>query len=182
MVRLQCFGVLPVQVGGYARVHRPALRAKRERGLAYGNCVRAREEVSSANVCSIGRRPRRSRITSTPSSSVAASSTRTRSGITAENARSSAISTSWRPTELWMPSSLSTTCHRLDGEVRDAGSDSEEARLRSTIPRIGDIISLALAAFLCRPPTRSREERWDWADGRTEGERARAPSMGAYAL
>ncbi len=45
--------------------------------------------------------------------------------------------------------SLETTCHQLDRAIHDAWSGSEEAQLLSTIPGVGEIISLALAAFLC---------------------------------
>ncbi|MGA7862072.1 MAG: IS110 family transposase [Thermoplasmata archaeon] len=45
--------------------------------------------------------------------------------------------------------SLDTTCKRLDQEIHIAWSGSEEAQRLSTIPGVGEIISLALAAFLC---------------------------------
>ena len=44
---------------------------------------------------------------------------------------------------------LEATCHQLDRAIHDAWSGSEEAQLLSTIPGVGEIISLALVSFLC---------------------------------
>jgi len=44
---------------------------------------------------------------------------------------------------------LETTCRQLDQKIHLAWASSEEAQLLSTIPGVGEIISVALAAFLC---------------------------------
>ncbi len=46
-------------------------------------------------------------------------------------------------------SALETTCRQLDQKIHEAWASSEEAQLLSTIPGVGEVISLALAAFLC---------------------------------
>ncbi len=45
--------------------------------------------------------------------------------------------------------SLENTCRQLDQKIHQAWASSEEAQLLSTIPGVGEIISVALAAFLC---------------------------------
>jgi transposase len=45
--------------------------------------------------------------------------------------------------------SLETTCRQLDEKIHQAWASSEEAQLLSTIPGVGEIISVALVAFLC---------------------------------
>ncbi len=45
--------------------------------------------------------------------------------------------------------SLETTCGQLDQKIHRAWASSEDAQLLSTIPGVGEIISVALAAFLC---------------------------------
>ncbi len=46
-------------------------------------------------------------------------------------------------------SSIEATCKKLDREIHTAWSGSEEAQLISTIPGVGEIISLALASYFC---------------------------------